>query len=53
MPRPLVVHRRAAVPVAEERDPIQELLREGELEGVGERDEIAIISGVVEFSGKS
>ena len=34
------------------RDAIQDLLREGELEGVGERDEIAIISGVVEFSEK-
>lgn len=37
---------------ASERDPIQDLLREGELEGIGERDEIAIISGVVEFSEK-
>jgi putative hemolysin len=37
---------------AEERDAIQDLLREGELEGVGEREEIAIISGVVEFSEK-
>ena len=37
---------------AAERDPIQDLLREGELEGIGERDEIAIISGVVEFSEK-
>lgn len=36
-----------------ERDTIQDLLREGELEGVGEREEIAIISGVVEFSGKA
>jgi putative hemolysin len=35
-----------------ERDGIQDLLREGELEGVGERDEIAIITGVVEFSEK-
>jgi putative hemolysin len=40
----------AAAPA--ERDPIQDLLREGELEGVGEREEIAIISGVVEFSEK-
>jgi len=38
--------------LAEERDPIQDLLREGELEGVGERDEIAIITGVVEFGEK-
>jgi magnesium and cobalt exporter, CNNM family len=28
---------------------MQDLLREGELEGVGKRDEIAIISGVMEF----
>jgi putative hemolysin len=41
----------AAAP-PEERDAIQDLLREGELEGVGERGEIAIISGVVEFSEK-
>ena len=31
---------------------IQDLLREGELEGVGEREEIAIISGVVQFGAK-
>jgi putative hemolysin len=37
---------------ADDRDAIQDLLREGELEGIGERDEIAIISGVVEFSEK-
>ena len=30
------------------RDAIQDLLREGELEGVGEREEIEIISGVVD-----
>ncbi len=36
----------------DERDAIQDLLREGELEGVGERQESAIISGVVEFSEK-
>jgi len=41
---------RASVDV--ERESIQELLREGELEGVGQRDEIAIISGVVEFGEK-
>lgn len=39
-------------PDAEDRDAIQDLLREGELEGIGEREEIAIISGVVEFSEK-
>jgi putative hemolysin len=36
----------------DERAPIQDLLREGELEGVGEREEIAIITGVVEFGEK-
>lgn len=35
-----------------ERDPIHDLLREGALEGVGERDEIAIITGVVQFGEK-
>lgn len=35
-----------------EREALRDLLREGELEGVGERDEIAIISGVVEFGAK-
>jgi putative hemolysin len=35
-----------------ERDTLNELLREGELEGVGERAEIAIISGVVAFGDK-
>lgn len=33
-------------------DAIQDLLREGEMEGVGKRDEIAIISGVMEFGVK-
>lgn len=35
-----------------ERESIQELLREGELEGVGAREESAIITGVVEFGAK-
>ena len=35
------------------REGIEELLREGELEGVGEREEIAIITGVVEFGQKT
>jgi putative hemolysin len=39
-------------PPPDERDAIQDLLREGELEGVGERQESAIISGVVDFSEK-
>jgi putative hemolysin len=41
---------RASVDV--EREALQDLLREGELEGVGEHDEIAIINGVVEFGEK-
>lgn len=35
------------------RDDLEELLREGELEGVGERSEIELISGVVQFGAKS
>ncbi|HEX9484811.1 MAG TPA: CNNM domain-containing protein [Gemmatimonadaceae bacterium] len=35
------------------RDTIQELLREGELEGVGARDEMEIITGVMEFGEKT
>jgi putative hemolysin len=41
-----------STPAEAARENIEELLREGELEGVGERDEIAIITGVVEFGGK-
>lgn len=41
-----------AVDREDDRDPIHDLLREGALEGVGERDEIAIITGVVEFGEK-
>jgi putative hemolysin len=37
----------------EMRDDIEELLREGELEGVGQTDEIAIITGVVHFGEKT
>src|SRR4051812_47221907 len=44
----LFVKERVETRPAVERDAIQDLLREGELEGVGEREEIAIISGVVE-----
>lgn len=36
----------------ENRDSLEDLLREGELEGVGEASESAIISGVVEFGEK-
>ena len=46
------VHEPAEAPPVSDRDAIQDLLREGELEGVGEHEEIAIISGVVEFSEK-
>jgi putative hemolysin len=35
-----------------ERDTIQDLLREGELEGVGEREEMEIITGVMSFGEK-
>jgi putative hemolysin len=48
----LFVREKVETTPAPERDAIQDLLREGELEGVGEREEIAIISGVVEFSEK-
>ena len=37
----------------EARDGIEDLLREGEAEGVGARDEIAIITGVVRFGEKT
>ena len=40
-------------PEQEVRDDIEELLREGELEGVGQTDEIAIITGVVHFGEKT
>jgi putative hemolysin len=46
------VGRSDEAPDRDDRDPIQDLLREGELEGVGEREEIAIITGVVEFGEK-
>ena len=44
--------RPAPAPAEEARDSLEDLLREGELEGVGEADESAIISGVVEFGVK-
>ena len=44
--------RRGRASVDIEREALQDLLREGELEGVGEHEEIAIISGVVEFGAK-
>jgi putative hemolysin len=48
----LFVRARPEAPAPTDRDAIQDLLREGELEGVGEHEEIAIISGVVDFSEK-
>jgi putative hemolysin len=45
-------NRDAALDPAHEAEELRELLREGEMEGVGERAEIAIISGVVEFGEK-
>lgn len=41
-----------AGPAPAVHDALQDLLREGEMEGVGKREEIAIISGVMEFGGK-
>ena len=41
------------VPDVTHAEAIEDLLREGELEGVGRTDEIAIISGVVEFAEKT
>ena len=41
-----------AAAVSDDRNSLEELLREGELEGVGEASESAIISGVVEFGEK-
>jgi len=43
---------RGRVAVDVEREALHDLLREGELEGVGEHEEIAIINGVVEFGAK-
>jgi putative hemolysin len=37
----------------EPKEAMEDLLREGEMEGVGKRDEIAIISGVMEFGEKA
>ena len=44
---------RQPVSVEKERDELEDLLREGELEGVGEKTEMAIISGVVQFGNKT
>src|SRR5688572_30612910 len=42
----------ATTPPPTDEETLEELLREGELEGVGEAGEIAIISGVVQFGEK-
>jgi putative hemolysin len=42
----------AAAPGGDERQALEELLREGELEGVGDAGESAIITGVVDFAEK-
>jgi putative hemolysin len=39
--------------VHSDRDDLEDLLREGEMEGVGEKTEMAIISGVVQFGTKT
>jgi putative hemolysin len=44
--------REAAEPPPTDEEALEELLREGEIEGVGEAGEIAIISGVVQFGEK-
>src|SRR5690349_1977057 len=44
---------RSVATVDDDRDDLEDLLREGELEGVGERTEMAIISGVVQFGTKT
>lgn len=42
----------ALQPTGDDVTGLEELLREGELEGVGDREEFAIISGVVQFRDK-
>jgi len=42
-----------SAPAHVQRGDLADLLREGELEGVGERTEMAIISGVVQFGNKT
>jgi putative hemolysin len=47
-----VMRRRPAPPEAEAREGIEDLLREGALEDLGATEEMAIISGVVQFGEK-
>jgi putative hemolysin len=51
--RPLRRGEPAVAPQDASRSDIEELLREGAREGVGETEEIAIIAGVVQFAGKT
>jgi putative hemolysin len=54
--RRVASHRTAAgtpAPEVEARDALEDLLREGEMEGVSAGDEAAIISGVVQFGDKT
>jgi putative hemolysin len=44
---------RTPAPAHSDRDELEDLLREGEMEGVGEKTEMAIISGVVQFGTKT
>jgi len=44
---------RIPAPLHSDRDDLEDLLREGEMEGVGEKTEMAIISGVVQFGNKT
>ena len=44
---------RTPAPPHSNRDDLEDLLREGEMEGVGEKTEMAIISGVVQFGNKT
>ncbi|HET7565127.1 MAG TPA: CBS domain-containing protein [Gemmatimonadaceae bacterium] len=47
-----VRHRAGHIEIREARDGVEDLLREGELEGIGEPDENRIITGVMEFGDK-
>jgi putative hemolysin len=44
---------RTPAPAHSDRADLEDLLREGEMEGVGEKTEMAIISGVVQFGNKT
>lgn len=49
----LLVRRVARAPEVEAREGIEDLLRDGALEGIGATEEMAIISGVVQFGDKT